>query len=123
MGAYLNGVKISGEDGKAATVAVGTVTTGAAGSAAKVTNVGTESAAKFDFTIPKGEKGDKGDPGNNGTNGTTPTIKVAAGDNIGSTGTPTVTASTSGTTTTFTFNYLKGATGSGGGNGSNGYPG
>lgn len=46
-----------------------------------------------------------------GANGVTPTIKAAAGSNIGSVGTPSVTASTSGTTTTFTFNNLKGAKG------------
>ena len=53
-------------------------------------------------------KGPQGTPGNNGT---TPTIKVAAGGNIGAVGTPSVTANTSGTTTTFTFNNLKGQKG------------
>ena len=43
--------------------------------------------------------------------GVTPTIKVAAGTNIGAVGTPSVTAATSGNTTTFTFDYLKGARG------------
>jgi hypothetical protein len=41
--------------GDAATVSVGTVTTGAGGSAAAVTNVGTSGDAVFDFTIPAGE--------------------------------------------------------------------
>ena len=53
-------------------------------------------------------KGPQGTPGNNGT---TPTIKAAAGGNIGAVGTPTVSANTSGTTTTFTFNNLKGQKG------------
>lgn len=53
-------------------------------------------------------KGQQGTPGNNGT---TPTIKAAAGSNIGAVGTPSVTANTSGTTTTFTFNNLKGQKG------------
>ena len=53
-------------------------------------------------------KGPQGTPGNNGT---TPTIKVAAGGNIGAVGTPSVTANTSGTITTFTFNNLKGQKG------------
>lgn len=44
-----------GTDGDAATVSVGTVTTGAGGSAADVTNSGTSSAAVFDFTIPAGK--------------------------------------------------------------------
>lgn len=53
-------------------------------------------------------KGPQGTPGNNGI---TPTIKAAAGGNIGAVGTPSVTANTSGTTTTFTFNNLKGQKG------------
>ncbi|TGN80570.1 hypothetical protein EOW77_0028180 [Bradyrhizobium yuanmingense] len=44
-----------GADGAAATVAVGTTTTGAGGSSASVTNSGTSSAAVFDFTIPAGK--------------------------------------------------------------------
>lgn len=54
---------VKGPKGDAATVAVGTVTTGAAGSDASVTNSGTSSAAEFNFTIPKGAKGDAGTPG------------------------------------------------------------
>ena len=49
-----------GQDGAAATIAVGTVTTGAAGSSATVTNVGTSNAAIFDFTIPQGAPGAAG---------------------------------------------------------------
>lgn len=52
-----------GTPGAAATIAVGTVTTGDPTTPAAVTNAGTSSAAVFDFTIPRGEKGDKGDPG------------------------------------------------------------
>lgn len=47
----------AGSNGAAATVNVGTVTTGAAGSSASVTNVGTSSAAIFNFTIPRGDTG------------------------------------------------------------------
>lgn len=46
-----------GIPGAAATIAVGTVTTGAPGSAADVENVGSSSAAVLDFTIPAGETG------------------------------------------------------------------
>lgn len=49
-----------GKDGAAATVTVGTVTTGEPGTDAAVTNTGTENAAVLDFLIPKGEKGDPG---------------------------------------------------------------
>ena len=47
-----------GKDGVAATVAVGTVTTGEPDTPASVTNSGTENAAVLDFVIPKGEKGE-----------------------------------------------------------------
>ena len=67
--------------------------------------------AKINLSIPKGANGDKGATGEKGANGVTPTIKAAAGANIGTVGTPSVTASTSGTTTTFTFNNLKGEKG------------
>lgn len=46
-----------GDTGKAATIEIGTVTTGAAGTTAKVENVGTENAAVLNFTIPQGERG------------------------------------------------------------------
>lgn len=47
-----------GDAGEAATISVGTVTSG---TTAKVTNSGTSSDAKLDFVLPKGDKGDKGD--------------------------------------------------------------
>lgn len=54
---------VKGPQGDAATVAVGTVTTGAAGSDAAVTNSGTSSEATFNFTIPRGATGAPGTPG------------------------------------------------------------
>lgn len=63
-----------GAPGKAATIQVGNVTTGAAGTLASVSNVGTNEAAIFDFTIPRG---DKGADGAAGADGVTPHI----GDN------------------------------------------
>lgn len=59
-----------GQDGSAATVSVGTVTTGAAGTNASVINSGTTSAAVFDFTIPRGADG------TNGTDGTSLSFSV-----------------------------------------------
>lgn len=64
----------AGAPGKAATIQVGEVTTGAAGTPASVSNVGTDEAAIFDFTIPLG---DKGADGADGADGVTPHI----GDN------------------------------------------
>lgn len=57
------------EGGVAGTIEIGTVTTGAAGSSASVTNVGTASAAKLNFTIPKGDKGATGAQGPQGPQG------------------------------------------------------
>jgi hypothetical protein len=50
----------TGPQGDAATITVGTVTTGAPADPVVVTNVGTTGAAIFDFTIPKGDQGDLG---------------------------------------------------------------
>lgn len=61
----------SGKDGVAATVAIGSVTTGNAGTDAQVTNSGTANAAVLDFVIPKGDKGDTGAAGTTPGNATT----------------------------------------------------
>jgi len=56
----------AGSNGAAATITLGTVTTGAAGSNVIITNVGTSSAAVFNFTIPRGDQGVPGvDASNN----------------------------------------------------------
>lgn len=49
-----------GAVGTAATIKIGTVTTGAAGTAATVTNSGTASEVILNFVIPKGDKGEQG---------------------------------------------------------------
>ena len=51
---------VDGKDGTAATITIGTVTTGEPGSNASVTNVGTDTAAVLDITIPRGDKGKDG---------------------------------------------------------------
>lgn len=75
----------TGPAGAAATIQVGTVTTGAAGSNASVTNAGTSSAAKFNFVIPRGatgpqgpqgDKGDTGEAGPQGPAGETPSFEI-----------------------------------------------
>lgn len=68
----------TGAAGAAATIKIGTVTTGAAGTAAKVVNSGTTSAAVLDFTIPQGAKGDKGEQGT----GSTVDVEVATNSEI-----------------------------------------
>ena len=88
-----------GTPGPAATVTVGTTTTGTPGSDASVVNVGTTSNAVLDFTIPRGDTGDKGDQGNQGEQGV-PGAKGDKGD-TGNTGSAGASATiTAGTTTT-----------------------
>ena len=64
-----NGIYSEGTAGKAATITVGTTTTGEPGTDAKVENVGDVSQAVLNFTIPRGDKGDKGDKGDQGDTG------------------------------------------------------
>ena len=65
-----------GSDGQAATIAVGTVTTGLPNTNAVITNVGTSQNAIFDFTIPRGSKGDQGIQGVAGVDGISPIAYV-----------------------------------------------
>jgi len=71
---------VRGIQGEAATIEVGSTTTGEPSTPAEVTNVGTENAAIFDFVIPKGDKGDQGDPGTDGDKNYTETFPPT--DNI-----------------------------------------
>lgn len=68
-----------GDTGAAATVTVGTVTTGEPGTDAIVTNSGTESAAVFNFTIPRGETGAAGAAG---ADGVSPTVSTSKSGNV-----------------------------------------
>lgn len=74
----------AGADGSAATIRIGEVTTGAAGSQASVTNEGTENAAILNFSIPQGAAGTPGTPGQDGEDGAdgTPGAAGAAGASI-----------------------------------------
>ena len=67
----------AGPAGDAATINVGTTTTGEPGTQASVTNSGNTTNAVFNFTIPKGEKGDKGDKGDTGDAGVVVKYKQA----------------------------------------------
>lgn len=58
-----------GPEGKAATITIGTVSTGDENSNAIVTNSGTNIDAILNFTIPRGNKGEKGDIGPIGLTG------------------------------------------------------
>jgi hypothetical protein len=65
-GPFTISVPLQGPQGIAATVAIGTVTTGAAGSSAAVANGGTPNAAVLNFTIPRGNAGAPGGTGATG---------------------------------------------------------
>lgn len=61
----------TGVTGATGTVSLGTVSTGAAGSLAAITNTGTVGAAVFNFTIPQGASGPTGLTGVTGATGVT----------------------------------------------------
>jgi len=69
--AVSGGVGPTGTAGAAASIAVGTVTTGAPGSSASVVNAGSSSAAVLNFTIPAGAAGATGATGPAGATGAT----------------------------------------------------
>lgn len=115
-----------GDPGTAATITVGSTSTGAPGTNASVTNSGTSSAAVLDFTIPRGDKGDKGDTGATGSPGAAATISVGTT----TTGQPGTNASVTnvGTSSAAVLNFTipkgaKGDTGATGAPGATGSPG
>ena len=68
----LSGLTVGGNlagSSSAATVSIGTVSTGDAGTEAAVTNTGSDSAAVFNFPIPKGDTGATGATGATGPQG------------------------------------------------------
>ena len=97
-----------GSDGAAATVSVGSTTTGNAGTNASVTNSGTSNAATLNFTIPRGDTGATGAAGNDGTSATIAVGTVTTGA-AGSSAT--ITNSGSSSAATFDFVIPKGDTG------------
>ena len=100
-----------GAQGQAATIDVGTVTTGAAGSPASVVNKGTENAAVFDFTIPQGAQG---------VPGTAATITVGTVTSLTAGSQPTVSNVGTATAARFDFGIPQGATGAKGDKGDTG---
>jgi len=100
-----------------ATVTIGTTTTGVAGSAATVTNTGTTTAAKLNFTIPQGATGATGATGAAGPTGAQGLQGVAGPQGVqGVPGAPGI----NGINGTNGVNGLPGATGATGPTGANG---
>jgi hypothetical protein len=87
-----------GSPGRKATVDVGTTTTGAAGSDAAVVNVGTDSDAVFNFTIPTGAVGPDGEAGTQQV-GNVDTVQLTPGSNNS------VVINNSGTATSAVWDY------------------
>lgn len=110
----------AGAPGQAATIDVGTTTTGAAGTNASVTNSGTSSAAVFNFTIPRGDTGAAGQDGRDGNDGSAATITVGS-TTTGAAGTN-ASVSNSGTSSAAVLNFTipRGDTGAAGQNGQDG---
>ena len=104
----------TGTDGTAATIQVGTTTTGAPGTDASVTNTGTESNAVLNFVIPAGATGANGA---DGADGTAATVQVGTT----TTGAPGTNASVTntGTESNAVLNFVipAGATGANGATG------
>lgn len=68
-----------GESGAAATLALGSVTTGSPGTAASITNSGSSSASVFHFVIPQGAQGETGADGSPGAAATVSVGSVSSG--------------------------------------------
>lgn len=110
-------VSDQGATGSAATLTLGTVSTGTAGSSVIITNSGSSSAATFNFTIPRG---DTGAAGSNGSNGAAATI-AAGTTTTGSAGTnASVTNVGSSSTAVFNFTIPRGDVGATGNTGATG---
>lgn len=106
-----NGKLNAQSGGSAATIQVGTTTTGEPGTDAQVTNSGTSSAAVFDFVIPRGAKGEKGDTGASGQDGITPNIQVGTTTTLAAGSQATVTQRGTTANPIFDFGIPKGIDG------------
>lgn len=103
-----------------ATVEAGSTTTLPAGQNAEVVNVGSDTAAIFNFKIPRGERGEDGQDGVDGTDGVTPHFNIGTVETL-DTGEE-ATASITGTDDEPVLNLglPRGLTGQNGADGTNG---
>lgn len=109
-----------GAQGDAATIAVGTTTTLAPGSSATVANVGTSSAAVFNFGIPAGQTGATGATGATGSPGTAATITAGTTTTGAPGSSASVTNSGTSSAAVFDFTIPRGDVGATGATGATG---
>ena len=107
----------TGATGTAATISVGTVTQG---TAVSVTNVGTTSAAIFDFVLVKGDTGAQGSAGPQGTTGTAATITAGSVTTLAAGSPATVTNTGTSSAAIFSFGIPAGSAGATGATGAQG---
>lgn len=119
----------TGPGGAAATITVGSVTTGAAGSSATIINAGNSSAATFNFTIPRGATGatgntgpagPTGNTGAAGTNGAAATIAVGTVTTGAAGSSASIINGGNSSSAVFNFTIPRGATGTTGSTGPSG---
>ena len=110
----------TGPQGQAATIQIGTVQTGTAGSEAQVTNSGNQNAAVFNFVIPRGATGANGQDGQDGQDGAPGVAATIAVGSVSSGQTAQVTHSGNATAAVFDFVLPKGDPGADGQDGAQG---
>lgn len=107
-------VNIAGDVGPANSLAIGSVTTGAAGSSASANITGTAPSQTLNLTIPRGNNGLQGDTGPQGTAGTAATIAVGTVDTVDPGDPATVTNSGTSGAAVLDFEIPRGADGADG---------
>jgi len=104
-------VNITGDVGPANSLAIGSITTGAAGSSASATITGTAPSQTLNLTIPRGNTGATGETGPQGAPGAAATITVGTVDTVNPDDPATVTNSGTSGAAVFDFEIPKGAPG------------
>lgn len=101
-------VNITGDVGPANSLAIGSITTGAAGSSASATITGTAPSQTLNLTIPRGNSGATGETGPQGAPGAAATITVGTVDTVNPDVPATVTNSGTSGAAVFDFEIPKG---------------
>lgn len=111
-------INVTGDVGPANSLAIGTVTTGAAGSSASASVTGTAPSQTLNLTIPRGNTGVQGDPGAQGAPGAAATIAVGTVTTLTAGSSATVANAGTSSAAVFNFGIPRGADGADGADGS-----